>query len=626
MNRAVLEVGARYQGQGYSQFRVWAPLARQVELHKVNAPTSYSAMQPNERGYYELLAEALPGCDYLYRLEGQTEFADPASRFQPQGILGPSRVIDHNYSWSDHSWRGLPLEEYIIYELHVGTFTKDGTFEAAIPQLEELVELGITAVELMPVAQFPGNRNWGYDGVFPFAVQDSYGGPEQLKRLVNACHHQGLAIILDVVYNHLGPEGNYLARFGPYFTDRYQTPWGNAINYDGPFSDEVRSFFILNALYWITEFRFDALRLDAVHAIFDQSAIAFLEELSEAVHCRAKELNRQIYLIAESSLNDSRLVRPRVSGGLGLDAQWNDDFHHALHTLLTSERSGYYQDYGSIEDLAKSFRDGYVYSGEYSSYRKRRHGNVSRDVPAYRFVVCAQNHDQIGNRLRGERLSQLVSFDSLKLAAAVVLLSPYLPLLFMGEEYGEIAPFLYFTSHSDPELIAAIKRGRQQDFCSFEPENEIPDTQSELTFEASKLNRNLKTEITHQTLFDFYRELLRLRKSLPSLAVLTKRGLQAREIGREKALWVQRKSDHDETSLFFNFADSPITCELPLSAGGWEKLLDSADQRWFGKGSSIQASICSSGMVTVNVDPTAFFLLGRHTGSGKKNDNLGEAS
>jgi maltooligosyltrehalose trehalohydrolase len=626
MNRAVIEVGARYQGQGYSQFRVWAPLARQVELHKVNAPPSYSAMQPKECGYYEFLTEALPGCDYLYRLDGQTEFADPASRFQPQGILGPSRVVDHSYSWDDHSWRGLPLEEYIIYELHVGTYTKDGTFEAAIPQLEELVELGITAVELMPVAQFPGNRNWGYDGVFPFAVQDSYGGPEQLKRLVNACHYHGLAVILDVVYNHLGPEGNYLARFGPYFTDRYQTPWGNAINFDGPFSDEVRSFFILNALYWITEFRFDALRLDAVHAIFDQSAVAFLQELSEAVHCRAKELNRQIYLIAESSLNDSRLVRPRASGGLELDAQWNDDFHHALHTLLTSERSRYYQDYGSIEDLAKSFRDGYVYSGEYSSYRKRRHGNVSRDLPAYRFVVCAQNHDQIGNRLRGERLSQLVSFDSLKLAAAVLLLSPYLPLLFMGEEYGETAPFLYFTSHSDPELIEAIKRGRRQEFCSFEPENEIRDTQSELTFEASKLQRNLKTEATHQTLLNFYRELLRLRKSLPSLAVLTKRGLQAREIGGGKALWVQRKSDHDESSLFFNFADSPITCELPLSVGEWEKLLDSADQRWLGKGSSIQASICSSGMVTVSVDPKAFFLLRRQTGSGKKNDNLGEAN
>jgi maltooligosyltrehalose trehalohydrolase len=363
----------------------------------------------------------------------------------------------------------------------VGTFTPEGTFEAIIPHLDELRELGITAVELMPVAQFPGTRNWGYDGVYPFAVQNSYGGPEGLKRLVNACHGRGIAVVLDVVYNHLGPEGNYLWDFGPYFTDRYKTPWGSAINFDGPHSDPVRRLFIENALYWVTEFRMDGLRIDAVHGILDFSAYPFLEELASAVHEKAERLNRRVYVIAESDLNDTRVIRSRELGGYGLDAQWNDDFHHALHTLLTEDQTGYYQDFGRLGDLVKAFREGFVCSGQYSSYRRRRHGNSSRDIPAGCFVVFAQNHDQVGNRMRGERLSQLVCRERMKLAAGVVFLSPFIPLLFMGEEYGETAPFPYFISHSDADLVEAVRRGRREEFAAFGWSQEPPDPQIPMT-------------------------------------------------------------------------------------------------------------------------------------------------
>ena len=376
------DLGANYFGRGCS-FHVWAPRTQRLDLQLLG-PESHRRipMQPTERGYFQTSVAGLAsGSLYLYCLDNGQQRPDPASRFQAEGVHGPSQIVDLHFDWQDQSWKGLPLEDYLIYELHVGTFTNEGTFDAAISQLDALRELGITAVELMPVAQFPGNRNWGYDGVYPYAVQNSYGGPLGLKRLVQACHERGLAAILDVVYNHLGPEGNYLGEFGYYFTDRYRTPWGDAINFDGPHSDEVRRFFIENALYWITEFHFDALRLDAVHAIFDHSARPFLAELSEAVHRRGEELQRLVYLIPESSLNDVRLIRPREQGGCGCDAQWNDDFHHSLHTLLTGERTGYYQDFGTIEHLVKSLREGYVYTGQYSQYRQRRHGSSSGEVP-----------------------------------------------------------------------------------------------------------------------------------------------------------------------------------------------------------------------------------------------------
>jgi maltooligosyltrehalose trehalohydrolase len=382
----------------------------------VAPPERIVPLEKEDRGYHQgIIEDVEPGSLYVYRLDEGKQCPDPASRSQPQGVHGPSQVVDPHFPWEDRHWFGLPLEDYIIYELHVGSFTPEGTFEAIMSHLEELKDLGVTAVELMPVAQFPGSRNWGYDGVFPFAVQHSYGGPEGLRRLVDACHQHGLAVVLDVVYNHLGPEGNYLANFGPYFTQRYRTPWGAAINFDGPHSDEVKWFFIENALYWITEFHIDALRLDALHAILDLSAQPFLEELATAVHDEAERRGRRVYLIAESDLNDTKLIRSRELGGYGLDGQWNDDFHHALHTLLTGESSGYYQDFGKVGDLAKAFTEGYVYSGQYSAYRRRQHGNSSKLLPAPKFVVCAQNHDQVGNRMFGERLTQMVSFDALKL-------------------------------------------------------------------------------------------------------------------------------------------------------------------------------------------------------------------
>ena len=445
MNKGI-SLGASYLGERQCRFRVWAPFVSKVELHLLSPNEQIVPMGKDQRGYHEAVVKQLePGALYRYRLDGDKERPDPASRYQPDGVHGPSQVVDPHFCWSEAHWAGLPLKEYVLYELHVGTFTPDGTFSAIIPHLDQLKDLGITAVELMPVAQFPGDRNWGYDGVYPFAVQNSYGGPGGLKLLVDACHQRGLAVVMDVVYNHLGPEGNYLADFGPYFTDSYKTPWGPAVNYDGPYSDDVRRFFIENALHWLIDFRIDALRIDAVHGIFDSSAQPFLEELALTVQEHTERLNRQIYLIAESDLNDSRLVRSRKLGGYGLDAQWNDDFHHALHTLLTSERSGYYEDFGLCRDLATAFRDGFVYSGKYSRYRKRRHGNDARVIASHRLVVFSQNHDQVGNRMRGDRLSALVSFESLKLAAGVVILSPFIPLFFMGEEY-QVKPPPFLTS------------------------------------------------------------------------------------------------------------------------------------------------------------------------------------
>src|SRR5436189_103739 len=397
------DLGAVWLDESRCRFRVWAPLSGEVQLHILSPQEYLLPMQQRPNGYHQVTVEELPrGARYKYRLATGKELPDPVSRYQPEGVHGPSEAVDPRFDWQDQHWFGLPIENYIIYELHAGTFTTEGTFEAVLRHLDDLVNVGITAVEIMPVAQFPGTRNWGYDGVFPFAVQNSYGGPVALKKVVNACHQRGLAVILDVVYNHLGPEGNYLSQFGPYFTGRYKTPWGLALNFDDAHSDEVRHFFISNALEWITDYHFDALRLDAVHAILDHSALNFLEELAKAVHEQGTALNRRVYVIAESALNDTRIIRPPELGGYGLDAQWNDDFHHALHTLLTKEHEGYYVDFGDFQHMAQAFSEGFVYSGHYSVTRGRRHGNSSRAIPPAKFVVFAQNHDQVGNPMKGD--------------------------------------------------------------------------------------------------------------------------------------------------------------------------------------------------------------------------------
>jgi maltooligosyltrehalose trehalohydrolase len=548
---------------------------------------------------------------YFYRLNGSIERPDPASRSQPQGVHGPSQVVDPHFDWHDQNWFGLPLKDYVLYELHVGAFTPEGTLDAIIGRLDDLIDLGVTAIELMPLAQFPGGRNWGYDGVYPFAVQDSYGGPPALKHLVDACHQRGLAVVLDVVYNHLGPEGNYLADFGPYFTDRYKTPWGDALNFDGPYSDEVRDFFIQNARYWQTEFHIDALRLDAVHAIQDHSAYPFLEELNVATAAQAERLNRRFYLIAESNLNDTRLIRPRELGGYGLHSQWSDDFHHALHCLLTGERASYYADFGDLDQMAAAYRDGFAYTGQFSPFRERRHGNSPRNNHAEQFVVCIQNHDQVGNRMLGERLSTLVDFDGLKLAAAVVLLSPYVPLLFMGEEYGETASFQYFTSHGDPALIDAVRKGRREEFAAFRWQGEAPDPQAEDTFRRSRLQPELRRDGRHRVIFDWHRELLRLRKTIPSLALLSKECLQVREFEREKTLFVRRWCDGDAVWMVFHFGERPARLELPTPAGTWRQLLDSSDPRWLGQGTRLAESFHSDGVVELTIESRGMALYRR---------------
>jgi maltooligosyltrehalose trehalohydrolase len=608
-----LTVGAVYHSSGRCRFRVWAPQAQTPALHVVFPQDCLIPLHKDDGGYHWAECDDLePGSRYFYRLNGSTERPDPASRFQPQGVHGPSELIDSRFDWQDGHWHGLPLSRYVLYELHVGTFTAQGTFEAVIEHLDDLQALGITAVELMPVAQFPGSRNWGYDGVYPFAVQNSYGGPTGLKHLVNACHRKGLAVVLDVVYNHLGPEGNYFADFGPYFSQHYHTPWGAPLNFDGPESDEVRRYFIENAQYWISEFHIDALRLDAVHAILDFSARPFLQELAETVQARAEQLNRRVYLIAESALNDTRLIHPRELGGFGLHAQWNDDFHHALHTRLTSEKTGYYMDFGRFDQLRKALREGFVYSGQYSAFRRRRHGNSSRHIPAHQFVVCAQNHDQVGNRLKGERLSALVPFEALKLSAGLVLLSPFIPLLFMGEEYGETAPFPYFVSHSDDSLIEAVREGRRREFAAFNWSQQPPDPQDEGTFMSAKLDHSLRTRRTrHRILFEFYQELLRLRREHPALAHLSKEHMEVDASAHKQILVMRRWTETDEVIVVYHFGDQPAAAQAPTPRGRWTKLLDSAETRWAGPGSRLPAESVSDGEVSLDLAPYALILFNK---------------
>jgi maltooligosyltrehalose trehalohydrolase len=567
-------------GQG-SRFVVWAPAAKELSVHIVGDNDRVLPMQKSDSGYFETEMKTLgPDARYFYRFGDGRELPDPASRFQPEGVHGPSQVIDlKDFKWTDSSWRGLELDRSVIYELHVGTYTREGTFEAVIPHLAALRDLGITTIELMPVAQFPGGRNWGYDGVQPFAAQNSYGGPRGLQKLADAAHAHGLAVALDVVYNHLGPEGNYFNVYGPYFTDKYQTPWGKAINYDGPDSDPVRHFFIANALHWLEEYHMDALRLDAVHGIFDFGATHFLAEMQQAVKALGERLGRQLHLIAESDLNDSRLLRPPAQGGYDLASQWSDDFHHSLHSLLTGERAGYYSDFGDVHHLAVTMRNGWFYAGQHSNFRRRRHGNSPAGLARSNFVVCIQNHDQIGNRARGERLSELVNLEGLKLAAGVTVLAPFIPLLFMGEEYGEIAPFQYFTSHGDQALIEAVRKGRQEEFAAFAWQGKIPDPQDETTFINSKLDHKLKSKEPHQTLRALYRELLAIRREY-SLA-----GSGKLEIFDNGSAIIMVAGDGASKMLVavYEFGKGERTVnDLSLPAGRWSIRINSTDQKWGG--------------------------------------------
>ena len=492
-------------------FSVWAPNASRVAV--VIDGRGEHELEALGRGTFE--GEVIgvgAGAEYRYRLDGKEAFPDPVSRHQPQGVHGPSRVIDPSaFHWKDKQWKGMEMADHVIYELHVGTFSKTGDFAGVTGHLAEVKQLGVTAIELMPIAEFPGGRNWGYDGVHLYAPQSTYGGPEELRRLVSTAHELGLAVILDCVYNHVGPEGNYLGAYGPYFTESYRTPWGKAVNYDGADSDEVRRFVIDNALYWITEFHIDGLRLDAIHGIFDFSARHILRDLSDAAHVQGEALGRRVRIIGESDLNDPRVVRDDQSGHW-MDSQWSDDLHHAIHARLTGESKGYYSDFGGVVHIARALKERFVFDGRYSAYRRRRHGAPATDVSAEHFVVCAQNHDQVGNRARGDRLSTLMPFPQRKLAAALYLLSPYVPMLFMGEEYDETNPFLYFVSHGDNALVEAVRKGRREEFKAFGWGEDIPDPQTEGTFLSSRLDRTRSATPEGSAMLALYRALLKLRR------------------------------------------------------------------------------------------------------------------
>ena len=499
------------------RFRVWAPQAERlrVQVKGIKLP-----LQPAGGGWWHAdVAEAGPGTDYAYFIDDEDlALPDPRSMWQPSGVHGVSRVLDHTaFGWSDGGWQAPPLSSAVIYELHIGTFTLEGTLDAAQQKLDSLRELGITHVELMPMNSFPGRQGWGYDGVDLFAPHEPYGGPEALKRFVDACHAKGLAVLMDVVYNHLGPSGNYLGKFGPYFTDAHHTPWGAAVNLEQAGSHEVRRFFCDNALMWLRDYHCDGLRLDAVHAYVDRSAINFMEQIAAEVCALEAETGRHYVVIAESDLNDPRLVTAPEAGGYGLDAQWSDDFHHALVTALSGDRSGYYADFGSLEQIAKALRDVYVYDGRYAPYRNRIHGKRVAGLPGWRFLGYAQNHDQVGNRATGDRLSQLVSLGRARIAAALVLTAPFVPIIFQGEEWAASSPFQFFTNH-DPELGKLVSEGRTKEFARFgwDPAD-IPDPQAQETYERSKLNWGERNAGLHAEMLEWYRKLIALRRSTPDL-------------------------------------------------------------------------------------------------------------
>jgi maltooligosyltrehalose trehalohydrolase len=495
-------------------YRVWAPGRERVELV---ADGSRHELAQAGRGWWEGVGIATePGVRYGYSLDGGDVRPDPRSLSQPDGVLGLSEVVEHSaYPWRDGRWRGLPLAGSVIYELHVGTFTPQGTFDGVVERLPHLGALGVDVVELMPVAEFAGDRGWGYDGVDLFAPHHAYGGPAGLKRLVDACHAAGLGVVLDVVYNHLGPEGNFLSEFGPYFTDRHKTEWGPALNFDGPGSDEVRRLIVDSALAWLRDYHFDGLRLDAVHAIVDQTPVNILEQLQVEVEELGEELHRTMFLIAESDLNDPRFVRSRDAGGYGLEAAWSDDWHHALHAVLTGDRTGYYRDFGSLGQLGKALSQAWVYDGVWSEHRQRTRGRKATGVPSHRFVIAAQNHDQVGNRAVGDRLAALVDDGKLQAAAALLLTSQFTPMLFQGEEWGTGTPFQYFTSFPDRELGSAVREGRRREFAAFgwDPE-QVPDPQDPATFERSRLDWGELDEPRHRAMLDWFRELIALRRRL----------------------------------------------------------------------------------------------------------------
>lgn len=575
-------IGVNFNTDGLADIVTWAPLAHSVSLSTKQG--NILPLQKEPGGYWRTVTSELkPGESYGFVIDGRDPLPDPASLLQPDGVHGLSVATQiQNFNWTDNAWQNPNLGDYIIYELHTGAFSAEGTFEGIEKKLDYLIDLGVTAIELMPVAEFPGDRNWGYDGVFPFAVHHSYGGPAALQQLVDTCHQKGLAVILDVVYNHIGPEGNYLSQYGPYFTGKYQTLWGDAINFDDAWCDGVRQYFIENALMWFRDFHIDALRMDAVHAIKDFSPKHILQEIKEYVDELMQVTNRRHYLIIECDLNDTRFIKSPAEGGYGIDAQWTDEFHHALRVTAGQQPDGYYADFNGIEHLAKAYQDAYVYDGQYSDERHKKFGVKAAGHPGRQFVVFSQNHDQVGNRMLGERTSALVSFEMQKLLAAAVMLSPYLPLLFMGEEYSEPHPFLYFVSHTDPELVEAVRKGRKEEFKGFMAQGEAPDPQATETFEQSKLQWNLINRPPHQIMLNYYKALTRLRKTNPVLKDPDREHIQVTVNKAQNTLILKRWNAGQDLLCLLNFSDKPQNIALSQLSSRLQKIFDSAAVEWNG--------------------------------------------
>jgi len=584
-----LRFGASVRDGNSVEFRVWAPKVTNLAVRILGEqPRTIPMTAMPGAEFVATIPGVSEGMDYFYLLDGERERPDPVSRWQPLGVHGPSRIVDpRSFRWSDQNWSGVPLKDFIVYELHTGTFTPEGTFESIIPHLPYLRDLGITAIEIMPVAEVPGTRNWGYDGASLYPPQSSYGGSTGLKRLVDACHYHGLAVVLDVVYNHLGPEGNYLPEFAPCFTDAHHTPWGKAINFDGPESDGVRRWVLDNALYWLTEYHVDALRLDAIHGICDFGARHILDELSEKFQNQARRLKRQAWIIAESDLEDVRTINPRAVGGYALDAQWHDDFHHALYTLLTGEQQGFLMDFGTIADLAKSIREGFVHDWRYSRYRRRHYGSSSKDRPGEQFVGFIQNHDQVANTSRGKRLSTLVSPALQKLAAVLTLCSPFLPMLFMGEEYGETAPFLFFTSFEDPGLVAAVREGRKRELGAHYSESDFADPQAPSTFGQCKLDWSKPAASPYAEILRLHRDLISVRKQHPSLGNCRK-DLTAIQFDERAKFLVMRRTDPSGSSALIvcNFSKEAQSIPSVAQPQGWQLALWTGEAAYAGSSGS----------------------------------------
>ena len=608
-------IGVNFNNRGEADIVVWAPMADKIELKNITAK-KIIPLEKNLLGFWESTTFALQKDDlYKFLIDGDKEYPDPASLSQPKGVHGASKAVDvTNFLWTDRDWQNIPLENYVLYELHTGTFTTEGTFLAIEKKLDYLKELGITAIEIMPVAQFAGKRNWGYDGVYPFAVQNSYGGYKGFQQLVNVCHQKGLAVILDVVYNHLGPEGNYFSAYGPYFTEKYKTPWGGALNFDDAWCDGVRNYFIENALMWFRDFHIDALRLDAVHAIKDFGTKHILREIKEHVDSLMQHTGRQHYLIAECDLNNTQFIDPLEKRGFGMDAQWIDEFHHALRVTATGETTGYYSDFTGIQHLGKAYKDAYVYDGQFSRHRKKFFGKKTNNE-GKQFVVFSQNHDQVGNRMLGERTSQLVSFEMQKLMAAAVFVSPFLPMLFMGEEWSEPNPFLYFVSHTDSDLAEAVRKGRKEEFAAFHAEGEAPDPIAEETFLQSKLQWHLTDVAEHNLMLNYYRTLIQLRKTHPALYSLHRKQLNAECNEGKKLLTLHRWHDSVHVVCFMNFSNSQQSFVLPAGQIEWHKIFDSSETKWGGSGDA--PGVITAGNVehTIELQPESILIYQYHVQS-----------